>query len=247
MAEPPPADLCGARRVYHHLAVSRPWKTLDSVASEEGPLELRQRGSREFLITVAGRVLMNSAASRSEVALAEVACAEIAGRSAPRLLMGGLGMGCTLRAALDSLPADARLLVVELNESVLDWCRGPLAVLTDSAADDERVEVRIGDVADAIAEAAAPGATPFDAILLDLYEGPHPASQARDHAHYGEPALARARAALGEKGILAIWSESPDPAFEQALARAGFAVRCHRPGRGGLRHAVYLARVERSR
>ena len=227
--------------------MTRPWKTVDSVDTEEGPLELRQRGSREFLITVAGRVLMNSAASRSEVALARVACAEINRRPAPRLLIGGLGMGCTLRAALDSLPADAQILVVELNEVVLRWCRGPLAGLTDRAADDERVEVRIGDVADAIAEAALPGATPFDAILLDLYEGPHPASQARDHAHYGEPALARTRAALGANGVLAIWSETPDPAFEHNLNRAGFAVRCQRPGRGGLRHAIYLARAMPSR
>ncbi len=119
--------------------MTRPWKTLDSVDTEEGRLELRQRGSREFLITLAGRVLMNSATSRSEVALAQVACAEIAGRSAPRLLIGGLGMGCTLRAALDAMPAEARLLVVELNEAVLRWCRGPLAALTDRAAEDERV------------------------------------------------------------------------------------------------------------
>ncbi len=227
--------------------MTRPWKTIDSVDTEEGPLELRQRGSREFLITVAGRVLMNSAASRSEVALARVACEEVNRRPAPRLLIGGLGMGCTLRAALDSLPGDAQLLVVEINEAVLRWCRGPLAGLTNRAVDDERVEVRIGDVADAIAEAARPVATPVDAILLDLYEGPHPASQARDHAHYGAPALARTRAALGENGILAIWSEKPDPAFERNLDRAGFAVRCQRPGRGGLRHAIYLARAKPSR
>ncbi len=227
--------------------MTRPWKTVDRVDTEEGPLELRQRGSREFLITMAGRVLMNSAASRSEVALARVACAEINRRPAPRLLIGGLGMGCTLRAALDSLPADAQLLVVELNEAVVRWCRGPLAGLTDRAADDARVEVRIGDVADAIAEAARPGATPVDAILLDLYEGPHPASQARDHAHYGELALARSRAALGANGILAIWSEKPDRAFERKLDRAGFAVRRQRPGYGGLRHAIYLARAKPSR
>ncbi len=227
--------------------MTRPWKTVDSVDTDEGTLELRQRGSREFLITVAGRVLMNSAASRSEVALAQVACAEIAERPAPRLLIGGLGMACTLRAALDSLPADARLLVVELNEAVLRWCRGPLAVLTDRAADDERVEIRIGDVADAITEAARPAATPLDVILLDLYEGPHPDSQARNHPHYGEPALARTRAALGANGILAIWSEHPDPAFERKLERAGFAVRRQRPGRGGLRHAIYVARAVPSR
>ena len=227
--------------------MTRAWKTVDSVDTEEGLLELRQRGSREFLITVAGRVLMNSAANRSEMALAQVACAEIGGRPAPRLVIGGLGMGCTLRAALDSLPVDAQLVVVELNPAVLRWCRGPLAGLTDHAADDARVEVRIGDVADGITQAARPGAKPVDAILLDLYEGPHPASQARDHAHYGEAALARTRAALGANGILAIWSENPEPAFERRLDRAGFAVRRQRPGRGGLRHAIYIAQAKPSR
>ncbi len=222
--------------------VTRPWKTLDSVDTGEGSLELRQRGAGEFLIALAGRVLMNSAASRSEMALAQVACAELAGRRAPRVLIGGLGMGCTLRAALDSLPADARVTVAELNEVVLHWCRGSLAALTDRAVDDPRVELRIGDVADAIREAARPGAVRLDAVLLDLYEGPHPASQPRDHPHYGEDALARTRAALGATGILAIWSEDPDRAFERRLRRAGFALRRQRPGRGGRRHVVYLAR-----
>jgi spermidine synthase len=224
--------------------VARAWKTIDSVDTDEGLLELRQRGPREFLITVAGRVLMNSAANRSEMALARVACAEIAGRPAPRLLIGGLGMGCTLRAALDALPVAARVVVVELNPAVLRWCRGPLAGLTDRAVDDARVEVQIGDVADAITQAARSEAEPLDAILLDLYEGPHPASQARDHAHYGEAALARAHAALAANGILAIWSENPDPAFERRLDRAGFAVRRQRPGRGGLRHAIYIAQAK---
>ncbi|MEE8507510.1 MAG: spermidine synthase [Myxococcota bacterium] len=192
---------------------------------------------------MSGRVLMNSAASRSEAALGQVACEEIAGRPAPRVLIGGLGMGCTLRAALDCLPVDAHVAVVELNEAVLRWCRGPLARLTDGAVDEPRVEVRLGDVADAIREAARPGASPFDAILLDLYEGPHPASPPSDHAHYGAAALARTRAALDANGILAIWSEDPDPVFERSLGRAGFAVRLHRPGGGGRRHAIYIARA----
>ncbi|MBW2274386.1 MAG: spermidine synthase [Deltaproteobacteria bacterium] len=249
--------------------MTRPWKILDSSESDEGPLELRQRGAAEFLITVAGRVLMNSAASRSELSLAEEACARIVGRAAPRVLVGGLGMGCTLRAALDALPADAQVIVAELDETILSWCRGPLALLTDRAVEDPRVEVRIGDVAEVIAEAARPGAAPYDAILLDLYEGPHPATQPRRHPHYGEAALARTRKALGgdprrgagtgalrdaspdappdapkdegRSGVLAVWSEDPDAAFEDRLARAGFAVERRRPGRGGRRHVVYVA------
>ena len=223
--------------------MARPWKTLDAVDTEAGELALRQRGADEFLIVLAGRVLMNSAASRSEVALARIACAGLAGRAAPRVLLGGLGMGCTLRAALDALPAAACVVVVELHEAVLRWCRGPLAGLTRHAVDDPRVELRIGDVAAAIREAAAPGGTRLDAVLLDLYEGPHPASQPRDHPHYGAAALARTRAALRPDGILAIWSEAPDPLFERELGRAGFSLRRERPGRGGRRHAVYLASV----
>ena len=221
--------------------MARRWETLDRFASAEGEIELRRRGESEFLITVAGRVLMNSAASRSETALARIACAALGARPAPRVLVGGLGMGCTLRAALDALPAAASVVVAELNETMLRWCRGPLAELTGRAAEDPRVDVRIGDVADAIRAAAAPSAQRYDAVLLDLYEGPHPASQPRGHPHYGAAALARAHAALGPGGILAIWSEDPDPLFVRALGRARFEVRVERPGRGGRRHAVYVA------
>jgi spermidine synthase len=223
------------------LVVARPWETLESFRSEAGTLELRRRGADEFLITLAGRVLMNSAANRSEVALARIACAALGERAAPRVLIGGLGMGCTLRAALDTLPAAASIVVAELHETMLRWCRGPLAELSGRAIDDPRVSLRIGDVATAIREAAAPSAARFDAILLDLYEGPHPASQPREHPHYGAAALARARSALRPGGILAIWSEDPDARFERALERAGFALRRERPGRGGRRHAVYVA------
>ena len=223
--------------------MARRWETLDRFDSAEGEIELRRRGADEFLITVAGRVLMNSAASRSETALARIACGELGARAAPRVLIGGLGMGCTLRAALDALPATASVVVAELNETMLRWCRGPLAELTARAADDPRVTVRIEDVAAAIRAAAAPAAERYDAVLLDLYEGPHPASQPRGHPHYGPAALARAHAALRPGGILAVWSEDPDALFERALGRARFAARLERPGRGGRRHAVYVAKA----
>ena len=103
--------------------------------------------------------------------------------------------------------------------------------------------VRIEDVAAAIRAAAAPAAERYDAVLLDLYEGPHPASQPRGHPHYGAAALARAHAALRPGGILAVWSEDPDALFERALGRARFAARLERPGRGGRRHAVYVAKA----
>jgi spermidine synthase len=159
------------------------------------------------------------------------------------VLIGGLGMGCTLRAALDALPAAACVIVAELHAAVVGWCRAPLAALTGHAVDDPRVALRVTDVASALAEASAPGAIRLDAVLLDLYEGPHPASQPRNHPHYGAAALARTHAALRPDGILAIWSEDPDTRFERELDRAGFALRRERPGRGGRRHVVYVASV----
>ena len=228
--------------------MTHPWETLDATTTSEGRLELRRRGEREFLITIAGRVLMNSKASLSELALGRLACEAIAKRPAPRVLIGGLGMACTLRACLDMLPARARLVVVELNDVVVRWCReGPLAELTDHAALDLRVRLRVGDVADVIREAASPGAGRFDAVILDLYEGPHPVCP-RDHPHYGQEALDRAHAALRERGIFALWSEDPNPSFEKHLIRAGFAVRSERPPHGARRHVVYLGeRGERGR
>jgi spermidine synthase len=218
--------------------VARPWTTLDRVATPEGPLELRQRGERDFLITVGGRVLMTSAAHRSEDALARLACDALAGRAAPRLLLGGLGMGFTLRAALDRLPPAASVLVVELNPQVVAWCRGPLAPLTAGAIADPRVTIEISDVSRTIA--AVPPAA-FDAILLDLYEGPHAASQPPDDPLYGPTAIARAQAALRPGGVFAIWSEEADRRFEDRLAQAGMAAKRHLTGRGGRTHVVYIA------
>jgi spermidine synthase len=216
--------------------LARPWETLDAATTAHGRLELRRRDAREFLITIDGRVLMNSAASLSEVALGRLACAAIADRAAPRVLVGGLGMACTLRACLDALPPRATVVVAELNEVVVRWCReGPLAELTDRAALDPRVQLHVGDVAAAIANARAE----WDAVILDLYEGPTP-GYPRDHPHYGEVALANAHAALRPGGIFALWSEDPNPGFEKHLARAGFRVRTERPGHGGRRHVVYL-------
>jgi spermidine synthase len=220
----------------------RPWEVLDRVDSRDGPLELRRRGERDFLITLAGRVLMNSAAQRSEVALAELACAPLTGRAAPRVLVGGLGMGLTLRAALDRLPGAARVVVAELHASVVAWCRGPLADLTARAVDDRRVEVALVDAA-ALIRAAGREGPPFDAILLDLYAGPVPGRAGRADPCYGDSALAAARSALTRGGVFGAWAERPDAGFERRLRAAGFAVAKRRPGRGGLRHVVYVAQA----
>ncbi len=223
--------------------MTRRWELLDSAPTTEGLLELRRRGEREFLIAISGRVLMNSHASRSEIALGRLGCQALETAAAPRVLIGGLGMACTLRACLDTLPAHAAVVVAELHETVARWCRdGPLAEFTQRAARDPRVRIQIGDVFDVIAAAGMPDAERFDAVLLDLYEGPPPDCP-RDHPQYGVAAMTRVRAALTDRGILAVWAEDPSRGFETCLEKAGFTVRSERPGRGGRRHVVYVARV----
>jgi spermidine synthase len=222
--------------------MARPWLTLDRIDTADGPLELRRRDD-DFLITVAGRILMNSRENRSEEALARFACAAVANREAPRVVIGGLGMGCTLRVALDLLPPAARLTVVELNAAIVGWCRGPLASVNGGALEDPRVSLRVGDVAAHIRELAEEtGAPRADAIVIDLFEGPHRGTHAEHDPFYGAKALRTTRRALGEAGCFAIWSEGPDEAFERRLRKAGFGdVLLRRPGRGGRRHAVYVA------
>jgi spermidine synthase len=214
-----------------------PWRTIDSLATPEGRLELRMRGDRSCLITIDGRVLMTSAAHRSETELAQLACAPLAARAGARVLLGGLGMGYTLRATLDELPATARVTGVELNPAVVAWCRGPLAVLTDNALADRRVKVVVRDVAQVIGAAAAAA---YDAIVLDLYEGPHQATSRAADPLYGRAALERTGKALRPGGVLAIWSEEPDRPFEARLAAAGFEVRRHARGKGGRSHTIYV-------
>lgn len=223
--------------------MAQPWQTIDKAETPDGTLELRKRGERDFLILINNRVLMNSSASRSELTLGEEACTLVAARKNPRVLIGGLGMGLTLRAALDSLPSSAQVIVAELNPVVASWCRGPLAELTKNAASDPRVTIVIDDVAAVIARAAQTGSQRFDAIIIDLYEGPGSATDANHDPFYGSRALRTTAAALAPAGVLAVWGENSDAAFEKRLAAAGFAVERLRPGRGGLRHVVYVARA----
>ena len=222
--------------------MARPWRTLDTFDSPDGRLELRQRGDDDFLIMLGGRVLMNSRQNRSEIAVAELPCRELADHDAPFVLIGGLGMGCTLRAALDVLPASAHVLVAELNPVVERWCRGPLADVHGHALDDPRVRVEIADVAGVIEAHGRKGAPRFDAIVLDLYEGPHAKTDADRDPLYGRRALERARRALHRGGFLSVWSEAADAGFAKRLHAAGLETQSARPGRGGLRHAVYVAR-----
>ena len=225
--------------------MAQPWQTIERVPTEAGLLELRQRGARDFLITVDGHVLMNSMANRSEVALGQLACEHLKDVTQPRVLVGGLGMGYTLKAVLDTMPATGRVVVAELNPVVLKWCRGPLATLTDSAAADQRVNVEICDVAHLIRRYAKDDTLEkLDTVILDLYTGPYVRSHKRDDPLYGSIAIRTTRAALKPEGVFAVWGEDYDAGFAKRLTAAGFVSTHHRSGRGSSRHVVYLGRKD---
>ncbi len=216
----------------------RPFVTLESVPTPDGALELRRRGDRDFLICIKGRVLMTSVAHRSEDALAQLACEGLKSQRNAHVLIGGLGMGFTLRAALDALGSDAKVTVAELNSVVARWCAGPIASLTNEAASDPRVSVVIDNVARVIAN-TKPGA--FDAIAIDLYEGPHTTVKTTDEL-YGPAASANVARALKPGGTYAVWCEQQTVGFEQSLRSAGFQYDLVRAGFGARVHFVYLAK-----
>jgi spermidine synthase len=220
----------------------RPYTLLESVTTPEGALELRQRGERDFMISIAGRVLMTSSSQRSEIALAQLGCAPVRARARARVLIGGLGLGFTLRAALDVLPRAARVVVAELNPAVVRWCRGPLAILTDDCLSDRRVSVVVGDVTQLIRSVAeAPTQPRFDAILWDLYRGPGAVPAGRTDRLYGARSIEPTHRALSAGGVYAVWGESRDTAFEARLMGCGFRVERSRSAGSGPQHAVYVA------
>src|SRR5210317_1083142 len=223
--------------------MAKPWITLDRVDTEEGTLELRQRGEMDFLITLGGLVLMNSLFNRSEVVLGQLGCQHLSNHPAPRVLVGGLGMGYTLKAVLDCLSATAQVVVAELNPTVVEWCRGPLALLTDNAVDDPRVTVEICDVAKLVRRCAQSDAKgSFDAVVFDLYKGPHYRTDKINDPLYGSKAINNVRACLKPEGLFTAWGENYDEGFDQRLCAAGFTTRSERPGRGGYRHVVFVAK-----
>jgi spermidine synthase len=187
--------------------------------------------------------LMNSRKTGSEEALAALACAGLGGTARPRVLIGGLGMGFTLRAALAALPAGAEVVVAELVPGVVAWARGEMAALYGDSLSDARVRIVEEDVARTIASARAG----WDAILLDVDNGPEGITVESNDALYAPAGLAAARAALRPRGVLAVWSSGPDAAFTARLRRAGFQVdeQVVRGGSGGrgARHLIWLARA----
>jgi spermidine synthase len=219
-----------------------PWEELDTagVPGAGERLRLMRRGA-EYSIMSGATELMNSRLSGSEEALAELACARIADRPAPSVLIGGLGMGFTLAAALAVLGPAAEVTVAELVPAVVAWGRGPLAHILGASLADPRVAVREGDVGELIRA----GRSAYDAILLDVDNGPHGLSRAENDSLYDLAGLAAARRALRPGGVLAVWSSGPDEAFTRRLGKAGFAVEALRvsarkAGRGA-RHVIWLA------
>ncbi|MCR6644028.1 MAG: MnmC family methyltransferase [Terricaulis sp.] len=204
-----------------------------------GELRLYQRGA-EFTVALGGNELMSSRMAGSEEALALMAIERLKA-PAPHLLIGGYGMGFTLRAALGRLGGQARVSVAELVPEIIAWARGPMAALTAGSLDDPRVALIQGDVAEAIAAAKAR----YDAILLDVDNGPDGLSRAANDRLYAARGLAAAKAALKPGGVLAIWSAGPDAKFTRRLKDAGFAVEeavvRARAGKGA-RHVIWFAR-----
>jgi spermidine synthase len=220
-----------------------PWNLLDSaqVPGNGGELRLYQRGD-EFSIRIAGRgELMNSRAHGSEDALAEHACARLADALKPRLLIGGLGMGFTLAAALRHIGEQAEVVVAELVPAVVTWNRGPLGEHAGHPLRDPRVRVHAGD----IVRVLAAGQQAYDAILLDVDNGPEGLTRSENDWLYGEDGLNAAYATLRPQGVLAVWSAGPDQAFLQRLRKVGFEadeVRVRAHGPKGARHIIWFAR-----
>ncbi|WP_129790575.1 spermidine synthase [Sphingosinicella sp. CPCC 101087] len=204
-------------------------------------LRLFRRGD-DFMIVLDRNELMSSRMSGSEESLAVMTCERLRNRVAPRLLIGGYGMGFTLRAALAVLPSEARVTVAELVPEIIEWARGPMAELAAGCLDDPRVDLVERDVAALIDE----GRDAYDAILLDVDNGPDGLVRDANERLYSLSGLAAARAALRPSGVLAIWSAAPDAAFARRLRAAGFAVeevvvRARSNGKGP-RHVIWFAR-----
>ena len=202
-------------------------------------LRLYRRGD-EFIVALGGNQLMSTRVSASEIALADMTIERL-GNDRAHLLIGGYGMGFTLRAALAKLGPEARVTVAELVPQIIEWARGPMAAVTQGCLNDPRVDVRVGDVGAVIADAG--GA--YDAILLDVDNGPDGLTREANDGLYSTAGLSAARRALRPGGILAIWSAAPDPAFTRRLKNAAFdvdeiAVRARANGKGA-RHVIWFA------
>jgi spermidine synthase len=218
-----------------------PWTLLDTAkVPGGGELRLMQRGA-EFSIKLGTQELMNSRLSATEQALATIGCAKIKDRAKPHILIGGLGLGFTLRAALTVLGKQAQIVVAELVPAVVAWARGPMKKLSGDSLTDKRVRIHEGDVGSLIQS----GRAAYDAILLDVDNGPEGMTRKANDRLYDLKGLRAAYTALRPNGVLAVWSSRPDPKFTVRLRKTGFAVvenpvRAKGP-QGGAQHFIWTA------
>ena len=217
-----------------------PWQLLGEHDTPDGTRLKLMKHDRDLVILADGKMLMSSRMHGSEEELAALACKHLANTDEPRVLVGGLGLGYTLRATLDLLPASAEVVVAELVEGVVEWNRGPLGPLANHPLDDTRVRVAIGDVG----KTMRLDKVGFDAILLDVDNGPDAFTATGNADLYDNRGVTQAHAALRSGGVLAVWSAWEDRKFEQRLRWAGFTVTMHRMRarlkRGGPKHTIFV-------
>ena len=220
----------------------KPWKLLGESQTPDGTRLTLMEHDRDLVILANGKMLMSSRAHGSEEELAALACKHLATAESPRVLVGGLGLGYTLRATLDLLPPTASVVVGELVAGVVEWNRGPLGPLANHPLDDRRVKVIIDDVG----KTMRLDREGFDAILLDVDNGPDAFTATGNAALYANDGVLSALRALRPDGVLAVWSAWEDRKFEQRLRWAGFTVKVHRMRarlkRGGPRHTIFVGK-----
>ena len=221
----------------------KPWELLGETRTPDGTLLSLTRRDTELVILAGGKILMSSRMHGSEEAMAGMALKGLRTASTSSVLIGGLGMGYTLRAALDLLPPDASVVVVELIQAVVEWNRGPLGPLAQHPLQDTRVRVETGDVIGTLRTSTSR----FDAVLLDVDNGPDAFTESSNASIYNDRGIASIRAALKPGGVVAVWSAWEDRRFEQRLKWAGFTVEVQRVRarlkKGGPRHTIFLGRL----
>ena len=225
-------------RASRYRARVQPYRVIERKSAPDGtPIELVRHGDA-WIVRAGGHVLMSSRSHRSEQELARLALPAFAPKVATRVLVGGLGLGFTLRAVLDRVGTGAHVEVAELVPAVVEWNQTTLAELADNPMQDARVSVRVGDVADVLASSVAG----FDVVLLDVDNGPVKVAHAANDALYGAHGSRAAHAALRPGGVLAVWSSTGDARYVRTLERAGFGhVREHSVRAHGSRHVVFVA------
>ena len=221
---------------------------LDTAQVENGEqLELYSHG-RDFMIVLGRNELMSTRMRFSEEQLAELTIDRLQG-STQRILIGGYGMGFTLRAALARLGENAEAVVAEISHKIVEWAEGPMAELTGDSLSDPRLDLKICDVAALIDDAIDDTCEKFDAILLDVDNGPDGLVREDNNRLYSRTGLAKARDALKVGGVLSVWSAAPDPAFRRRLKDAGLEVEekrvRSRPNNKGAHHVIWFGRKTR--